>query len=98
MKPNDIQLERLLKAAGRAPIPGEEEIPLGLESRVIAHWRLGAAEEDPAFLFTFMRRALVGAATVLIVCAAWSLMQPVSDAAADGYALASFERQAGFNP
>ena len=98
MKPNDIQFERLLKAAGRAPAPGEPEIPAGLESRVIARWRSGAGDDDATFLFVFLRRALVGAAAVFVLSAAWSLLQPVSDAAADGYALASFERQAGLNP
>ncbi len=99
MKPNDNQLERLLQAAAKAPPGGTAEIPGGLESRVLAQWRAGTVDEDDSlFMFTFLRRSLIGAVAVLALCAAWSLTQPLSEASTDGSALASYESQAGFYP
>ncbi len=98
MKPSDDKLERLLQAAAKAPPRGAEEIPYGLETRVLAQWRAGVVEDDSAFLFTFLRRALLGAAAVLALSVVWTLAQPASDAWGDGSAMATYERQAGFNP
>ncbi len=98
MKPTDDKLERLLQAAAKAPSPGSGDIPLGLETRVLAEWRAGQAGDDSIFLFTFLRRALLGAALVLAMSAAWSLSQPPSDAWGDGESIISAEHQAGLNP
>jgi hypothetical protein len=98
MKPINEKLEQLLRAAAKAPPRGAADIPLGLETRVLANWRAGVMEDDSAFLFTLLRRALLGAAAVLALCAAWSFTQPASEAITDGHALATYEQQAGFNP
>lgn len=98
MKPSDDKLERLLQAAAKAPPRAADEIPFGLETRVLAQWRAGAGEDELVFLFTFLRRALVGAGVVLALSLVWTLAQPASDAWGDGSAMANYEVQAGLNP
>ena len=98
MKPNDEKLDRLLRAAAKAPPRGADDIPLGLETRVLAQWRAGVSEDESVFLFTFLRRAALGAAAVLALSVVWSLTQPATDAWGDGSSVATFEHQAGLNP
>ena len=57
-------LDRLLRAAARAR-PEMAEVPPGLETRVLAHWRAGARQDESLFLFAFLRRAALGAAMAL---------------------------------
>ena len=98
MKPIDEKLDRLLRAAAKAPPRAVDEIPLGLETRVLAQGRQGGAEDESAFLFVFLRRAVIGACVVLALSVAWTLTRPASDGWGDGASLAQYERQAGLNP
>jgi len=97
MKPIDDKLERLLQAAAKAPPRGADEIPLGLETRVLTQWRAGATEDESVFLLAFLRRAMVGASLVLVLSAAWSLSRSNADENADGAAFANYELQGGLN-
>ena len=61
MKPSDQSLQRLLDAAAKAAPQAAGAPPFGLETRVLANWRAAQAEDEPPFLFAFLRRAMAGA-------------------------------------
>jgi hypothetical protein len=73
MKPTDESLQRLLNAAAKTAAEAPAAPPLGLETRVLANWRAGRADDESASLFAFFRHAMVGASLVLVLSAAWSL-------------------------
>ena len=98
MKPIDQSLQRLLNAAAHAPDKLPEAAPLGLETRVLAHWRTGSEEEDVSFLLAFFRRAVFCACLLLALSAAWSLTRPGHDTAADEVALANYPIHVSFWP
>jgi len=98
MKPSDEQLQRMLNDAAKAPVEVPGAPPLGLETRVLARWRAGKAEDDSASLFAFFRHAMVGASLVLALSAAWSLSRPSGGAAGDEAALLNYEIQQTLNP
>jgi hypothetical protein len=97
MKPNDQTLQRLLKAAAKASPEAAATPPLGLETRILAQWRLAGTEDDSVSLFAFFRRAMVGASLVLILSAAWSLTRP-SSASGDEAALLDYDIRMSLNP
>ena len=94
MKPADPMLQRLLNAAAKAALETPSAPPLGLETRVLAHWR--TAEAD--FLFAFFRRAMVCATVVFLFSATWSLTWPGSDMTADEAILANYDVQMSLTP
>jgi hypothetical protein len=83
MNESDHDLERLYNAAAQAPreIPGE--VPLGLERRVLALWRSGAAAVDEFFSpLPLYRRGLALACALVVAALAfycWELSQQPSD-------------------
>jgi hypothetical protein len=91
-------MQRLLNAAAKAPSEAPIAPPLSLETRVLAQWRAGRADDDSASLFAFFRHAVVGASLVLVLSAVWSLSQPTGGAAGDEAALLNYEIQKGLNP
>ena len=97
MKPNDEILQRLLRAAAKAA-PETASAPLGLETRVLANWRAGGPEDESITLLAFLRRATLGAGLVLVLCAAWSLSQPIGGVAGDEAALFNFDLQGSLSP
>jgi hypothetical protein len=98
MKPTDETVQRLLDAAAKAPAEAPIAPPLGLETRVLAHWRAGTVDDDSASLIAFLRQAVVGASLVLALSAVWSLSQPTGSTAGDEAALLNYEFQKGLNP
>jgi hypothetical protein len=98
MKPTDETVQRLLNAAAKAPAEAHIAPPRGLETRVLAHWRAGTADDDSASLFAFLRHAVVGASLVLALSAVWSLSQPTGSTAGDEAVLLNYEFQKGLNP
>ena len=66
MKASDDSLRRLLDAAAKAPAEVIGAPPLGLETRVLANWRAAKQDDAPAFLFVFLRRAMIAACFVFI--------------------------------
>jgi hypothetical protein len=98
MKPTDETVHRLLNAAAKAPSEAPTAPPLGVETRVLAHWRAGTADDDSASLFAFFRHAMVGASLVLVLSAVWSLSQASGGAPGDEAALLNYEFQKGLNP
>jgi len=98
MKPMDEAMQGLLNAASKAPAEAPVAPPFGLETRVLAQWRAGAADDEAASLFAFFRRAMVGASLVLVLSAVWCLSQPTGVVAGDEAALLNYEIQKGLNP
>ena len=98
MKRSDESVRRLLDAAAKAPPEAIGAAPLGLETRVLAHWRAAQADDTPAFLFLFLRRAMIGASFVLLLSAAWSFTRPSLSPASDEAALLDYQIQMSLNP
>lgn len=67
MKANDEQLTRLLRAAATAP-PNEPatDVPLGFETRVLAHWR-ATWPGDPTGVARLLRRVVLTALALIIL-------------------------------
>jgi hypothetical protein len=97
MKPIDETLQRLLNAAAKA-IPEAPDAPLGLETRVLAQWRAGNADDESLSLLAFLRRATLGAGLVLVLCAAWSLTQTGAGTAGDEAAVLDYNIQTSLTP
>ena len=98
MKPTDQMLQRLLDAAAKAPPQAQADAPLGLETRVLAHWRAGKAEDESNSVFVFFRRAVLGASLVLALSAAWSLARVSTGPAGDDAARLDYQIQMSLNP
>lgn len=97
MKPTDRTLQRLLNAAAKAA-PAAATAPFGLETRVLAQWRAGSADDDSVSLFAFLRRAVLGASLVLMLSAAWSFTQSGGNATGDEAAQLDYNIQMSLNP
>jgi hypothetical protein len=71
----DSCLERLFRAAARAPEHIPAEAPFYVESALLAAWRQDAAAvvDNRAFLVPILRRALVCACAILAISAAVTL-------------------------
>ena len=92
MNRDDIKLQHLFAAARHAQQVETEEIPPYLASRVIAHWRSGAARDDSwQTLVKVFRRALVCAGVVMLFTIVWSYdgldVAPENDEAYANYQL-----------
>jgi hypothetical protein len=97
MKSTDDTLRRLLDAAAKAAPEALATPPLGLESRLMTHWRAGRADDDSVSLFAFLRRATLGAGLVLALCAVWSLARTSGSTARDEAFLLNYDIQMTFN-
>ncbi len=63
----DQLLTRMYELARRAPAPLAAEIPLGLETAVLAHWRAGGERSTVALLPGLRWAALAACAIALLV-------------------------------
>jgi hypothetical protein len=98
MKPNEQSLQRLLGAAAKAPHEPIGAPPFGLETRVLANWRAEGAEDEPAFLFLFLRRATIAASSILLLSAVWSFTRSGSSGAGDEAAQLDYQIEMSLNP
>jgi hypothetical protein len=98
MKANEQSFQRLIEAAAKAPPEPIGAPPFGLETRVLANWRAARAEEEPAFLFVFLRRAMFAASFVLVLSAAWSFTRPGIGPAGEEAAQLDYQIQMSLNP
>ena len=72
MNGDDMKLQRLFASARSAEPAPAEEMPPHLAARVLAHWRSGAAKDDPwQMLVLVFRRGLVCASAVMLFSLAW---------------------------
>jgi hypothetical protein len=97
MKPTDQRLQRLLNAAARA-VPEAAAPPFGLETRLLAQWRSGSADDESVSLFAFLRRAALGAGLVLVLCATWSLTRSGGNVIGDEADLLDYHIQTSLTP
>jgi len=100
MKNRDSKLDRLFKAARSASAPAlPEQMPAHLKTRVLAHWRSGAAEAERVSLSlaALFRTALVCAGLAMLVCAAWSSADPSPEWQSEE-ALANYELREELKP
>jgi hypothetical protein len=97
MKLTDPTLQKLLNAAAKA-VPEAAAPPFGLESRVLAQWRAGSADDDSVSLFAFLRRATLGAGLVLVLCATWSMTRTGGNAIGDEAALLDYHIRTSLTP
>jgi hypothetical protein len=94
---NDI-FRRLLDAASKSAPETPAGPSLGLETRILAQWRAQSVEDDSVSLFAFLRRATLGAALVLALCAAWSFADLGGSEPGDEAALLNYDIQMSLNP
>lgn len=69
MKKIDEQLARLLRAAASVPNESAVEMPLGFDTRVLAHWR-AALPGDSVALSRLLRRVMLTAAALIVLATA----------------------------
>jgi hypothetical protein len=72
MNEGNQQLDRLLKAAARAPQSVIAPASFALEARVMAGWRSARSTEDAVMLISWFRRAVVCACLVMLLSLVWS--------------------------
>ena len=70
MNRTDECLNRILKAAARAPQDLPAEPPFWLEARVLAGWRRGLEPAPTALLIPVIQRAFFCACAILVISAA----------------------------
>jgi hypothetical protein len=78
MNANDDSLQRLFRAAARAREVSPEEMPEAMKARILARAfsapGLSREPETPLLWLLHLRRALVGAVAVMVVCLVWGWM------------------------
>jgi hypothetical protein len=80
------QLDRLLKAAARAPQGEVAPASFALETRVMAAWRSTGSTGDTMMLISWFRRAVACACLVMLASLAWgySVSNSPADTASSG--------------
>ena len=79
---SEKNLDRLLRAAAKAPEDPAPEAPFGFETRVVSFWRAGnASASDVVDLTRFLRRTGVIAFAVLALASVAAYRQFAEDAA-----------------
>jgi hypothetical protein len=82
MKSINDQLERLLRAAARAPGVAPDTVPFATEQAALAAWRHGLADDDDAeAMLALFRRVLAGAFVVALLALGASYQELLSNEA-----------------
>jgi hypothetical protein len=97
MNPSEDQLDRLLKAASRAPRPETRAAMFALETRVIGGWRGSSRADSGELLVALCRRAAVFACCLALASLAWNYLE-VKGQAGDELAAAESSMRIGVNP
>jgi hypothetical protein len=98
MKSSDEMLRQLFAAAKAAPADAPEAVPSHLQTRVLAHWRAGAAGTDSwAGLAAVLRGALFCAGVAMVLCVAWSYSE-LTDVHDNDVAISNYELRADLMP
>ncbi len=97
MKVTNPMLDKLFAAAAKAPRESADALPLDLETRVLAHWRAQATEDETSFLFAFFRHAVLGASLVLVLSAAWTFANRPGGMPGDEATLLNYAIQVSLN-
>ena len=72
MKPVERSLEKLLKAAAKAPRRTAESVPFALETAVIAHLCNTGPEDEFAWMVPLFRYAAVFGLVMMLLSGAWN--------------------------
>jgi hypothetical protein len=97
MNPTEDQLNRLLKAASRAPRTETRAAMFALETRVIAGWRASSQAESGEMLVALCRRAAVFACCLALASLAWNY-HALARQSGDELAAAESSMRIGINP
>ncbi len=92
----DHKLDRLLKAAAKAPRPAADEAPFGMATRVLAEWRAPAQPDAGDFLLVWFRRAALCACALTLAGLVWNYGASASPGGAEQVADAAMS--AGVEP
>jgi hypothetical protein len=79
MKSSNHSLDRLFRAAARAPKETPASPPFALEAAVFAQWRAGETGDELAFLVNLFRRAALCASLVMVLALGWSWLERIND-------------------
>jgi hypothetical protein len=96
MNSNEDQLNRLFKAAARAPRTEAGEARFALEARVLADWR-GTRGENGDVLLLWLRRAAIFAGVLAVASLAWNY-QTFTRSGGDELAVADAAMRTGVEP
>jgi len=91
-----VRVNRLLDAAKLPCEVAVETIPPHLAARLLAHWRSGVRADD-WFLPLALRRGLLCAGIIMMICIVWSSSDFLSNDDND-FAIASFDVQEDVMP
>ena len=73
MQNSDTRLDRLFAQARTTPPQVPAEMPRHLQTRILAHWRTGAAAEDAGlWLVALFRRAVLCGVLTMAAAIVWS--------------------------
>ena len=92
----DHKLNRLLKAAAKAPRAATAEAPFGMETRVLAGWRASMQSDAGDFLLIWFRRAALCACVLTLAGLVWNYGDAASPGGAEQVADAAMS--AGVEP
>lgn len=67
MKPQESQLDRLLRNARQAQTSQSDELPFGLSTRVLAEWRNTVKTDEWMSVAPLMRRLLAATCAVVVI-------------------------------
>lgn len=70
MKNSESFFDRLFTLARCAPVPNESEVPFGLETAVVAHWRAAAGRPMNGNLLNGLRWAALLAVAIALLAGA----------------------------
>ena len=96
MNSNDDPLNRLFKAAARAPQTESGAARFALEARVLGDWRRTRGENGDVLLL-WLRRAAICAAVLALASLAWNY-QTLTRPAGDELAVADAAMRTGVEP
>ena len=97
MNSPENQLDRLLKAASRAPRPETRAAMFALETRVIGGWRASSPAESGEMLVALCRRAAVFACCLALASLAWNYLE-LKGQGGDELSVAESSMRIGVNP
>jgi len=96
MKHDGDPLDRLFRAAARAPRPATVDDLARMEARVISAWRATSVGDFGALLVFWLRRAVAMACVLVLFCAVWNIRQ-ASETRMDAASLADSAVQLALN-
>ena len=99
MKTNQDPLDRLFRAAARAPGPAPENASFALEAKVMGAWRSAAQSSNGDAFVVWLRRAAICACLLAVMSLAWNYGEPARNQGdGDELAVADAAMRVGVEP